>query len=116
MATSEGFMEFIVEQAEGAGHISTKRMFGAYCLYCDEKPVAFIGENSVFVKPTEKGRAFIGDVTEGELFPGSKLWFIIEERFEERDWFSELIRLTAGELPQPKPRKPRAGKKKYLMN
>ncbi len=108
-------MEFIVEQAEGAGDISTKKMFGSYCLYCDGKPVAFIGEDSVFVKPTEKGRAYIDDPVEGELFPGSKLWFIIGDRFEEREWFSELIRITAGELPPPKPRKPRARKKKYLI-
>ena len=109
-------MEFIVEQAEDSGTITTKRMFGSYCLYCDGKPVAFIGEDAVFVKPTEKGRAFIGNVTESELFPGSKLWFVIEDRYEERDWFSALLRTTAAELPPPKPRKPRKGsKKKYLI-
>ena len=112
-------MEFIVEQAEGAGRISTRRMFGVYCLYCDGKPVGFICEDQVLIKPTEKGRAYIGDVDEMELFPGSKLWFSVTDRFEDREWFAELVRLTASGLPPPKPRKRRAPKKgspkKYLI-
>ncbi len=116
MATEESFMEFIAEQAADAGEITTRRMFGSYCLYCDGKPVAFIGEDAVFVKPTEPGRAYIGEVTEGELFPGSKLWFVIEDRYEEREWFSALIRITADAIPAPKPRKKGPGKnRKYLI-
>lgn len=112
-------MEFIVEQAEGAGLISTKRMFGVYCMYCDGKPVGFICEDQVLIKPTDAGRAYIGDVVETELFPGSKLWFSITDRFEDREWFAELVRVTASALPPPKPRKPRSvkknGPKKYLI-
>jgi DNA transformation protein and related proteins len=114
MATDESFKEFIVEQAEGAGRLRANRMFGVYCLYCDDKPVAFICEDSVLVKETAGGRAYIGDPVEGELFPGSRLWFVIESQFEDRDWFSGLIHVTAAELLPPRPRKKRA--KKYLIN
>jgi DNA transformation protein and related proteins len=117
MSTRESFRDYILEQAEGSGELDTKRMFGVYCLYCNRKPVAFICEDRVLVKETTAGRAYIGEPAETELFPGSKPWFDIEDRFEDREWFSRLVGLTAEALPPPKPKKPRSGgKKKYLMN
>jgi TfoX/Sxy family transcriptional regulator of competence genes len=118
MAVSESFMEFVTEQMAGAGRISTKRMFGSYCIYCDGKPVAFLGEDRVLVKPTEAGRAFVGDGPTAELFPGSKQWLLVEDRYEDHEWLTELIRRTAEALPAPKPRKPRAGvkRKNYPMD
>ena len=98
--------------------MSARRMFGVWCLYCDGKPVAFIFDDRVLVKETEQGRAFIGEVAETELFPGSKPWFLVEDRYEEREWFSQLLRITADSLPPPKPRRSRrpGGRKKYLIN
>jgi TfoX/Sxy family transcriptional regulator of competence genes len=117
MVTQESYKNFVLEQAAGAGELDVKSMFGVYCLYCDGKSVAFICEDAVLVKETDAGRAYIGEVVERELFPGSNLWFAIEDRVDDRDWFSGLIRLTASTLPPPKNRKPRSGgKKKYLIN
>jgi hypothetical protein len=31
--------------------------------------------------------------------------FLVEDRFEDRQWFSNLIRVTARELPEPKPKR-----------
>lgn len=116
MPSTESFKDFIEEQMGDAGTIASRRMFGAYCLYCDGKPVAFICDDQLLVKPTEKGREFIGEVTGTELFPGSKQWFIVEDRYEDREWLSQLIRITAEELPPPKPKKKKAGNpKKYLI-
>ena len=56
----------------------------------------------LFVKPTEGGKAYIGDVVEAEPYPGAKLYFLIEDKFEDREWIGGLIRITAHELPVPK--------------
>ncbi|MRS04126.1 competence protein TfoX, partial [bacterium] len=61
--------------------------------------------NKLFVKPTEGGRKFIGKVVEAPAYAGSKLFFFIEEQFENKEWLSELIRVTEKELPAPKPKK-----------
>jgi len=53
------------------------------------------------------GAEFIGDVTEGSAYPGAKPSFLIEEKIEDSDWLSELIRITEKELPKPKPKKKR---------
>jgi TfoX/Sxy family transcriptional regulator of competence genes len=91
-------MEFLTDQLTALPNIRTRRMFGEYCLYCDDKPVAFVCDDELFVKPTEAGRTYIGDPEEAPAYPGSKLY---------RDWLTGLISETAAALPAPKPKKPR---------
>lgn len=64
-----------------------------------------ICDNKLFIKPTEAGRAFIGEVVEAPAYPGAKNSFLIEDQLEDSDWLSELVRLTVEELPEPKPKK-----------
>jgi TfoX/Sxy family transcriptional regulator of competence genes len=66
-------------------------MFGEYAIYCDDKVVALVCDNQLFVKPTEKGKAYIGDVVEAPPYPGAKQYFLVEDRFEDRGWISDLI-------------------------
>ncbi len=111
MATDQEFMEFLADQMAEAGDISFRKMFGEYALYCNSKVVALVCDNQLFVKPTDAGRAFIVDVTEAPPYPGAKDYFLIEDAFEDREWISDLIRMTAKELPVPKPKKKKASKK-----
>jgi len=60
------------------------------------------------VKPTEGGKAYIGDVVEAEPYPGAKLYFLIEDKFEDRERIGELITMTAQELPMPRLKRSRA--------
>jgi len=114
MASDLEFVKFAVDQVKGAGEITYRMMFGEYAVYCEGKIVALICDNQFFVKPTEAGRAFIGDVVEAPPYPGAKPSFLISEQIEDADWMSNLIRLTEQELPKPKPKKKR--KKKITPN
>ena len=105
MSSDKSFVEFIVEQIGNASVITYKKMFGEYAIYSDGKIVALICDNQLFVKPTEGGRSFIGNVVEASPYPGAKLNFLIDDQFEDRDWLSNLIRITVNELPEPKPKK-----------
>jgi TfoX/Sxy family transcriptional regulator of competence genes len=96
---------------EDAGIITYKKMFGEYAVYCDGRVVALICDNQLFVKQTEGGRSFIRDVIEAPAYPGAKLSFLIEDKFEDREWISNLIRITVNELPAPKPKKRKVLKK-----
>ncbi len=107
MSSDKSFIEFIVDQMEDAGTISSRKMFGEYAIYCDGKVVALICDSQLFVKPTEGGRAYICDVVKAEPYPGAKLYFLIEDKFEDREWISGLIRITAHELPMPKQKRSR---------
>ena len=105
MATELEFMEFLADQMAGAGEIAYKKMFGEFAVYCGGKVVALVCDNQLFVKPTAAGRAFIGAPVEAPAYPGAKNSFLIEDAFEDREWISKLIRITARELPAPKPKK-----------
>jgi TfoX/Sxy family transcriptional regulator of competence genes len=105
MASDISFVEFVVDQIENAGNITYRKIFGEYALYIDSKVIALICNNQFFLKPTEGGRSFIGDVVEAPPYPGAKLYFLIEDKVEDREWISNLIRITVKELPEPKPKK-----------
>ena len=107
MASDEEFVQFIAEQIDSAGHIRYRKMFGEYAVYCNEKVVLLVCDNQLFVKPTEAGRAFVGDVVEAPPYPGAKPSFLIEERFEDSEWLTELVTLTEKELPVPVKKKRR---------
>ncbi len=108
MSSDKSFVDFLVDQMEDAGVISARKMFGEYAVYCNGKVVALVCNNQLFVKPTDGGRLFIGDVVEAPAYNGAKLSFLIEDKFEDREWIGKLINITASELPEPKPKKPRA--------
>lgn len=105
MASDQKFVDYIVEQIEYAGKITAKKMFGEYGIYADEKIFGLICDNKLFIKPTNAGREFIGDVTEAPPYPGAKPSFLIEDKIEDSKWLSELVRVSVNELPLPKPKK-----------
>ncbi|NOX75345.1 MAG: TfoX/Sxy family protein [Gammaproteobacteria bacterium] len=104
MASDLNFVEFVVEQIQNAGAIRHRKMFGEYALYCNDKVVALICDNQLFVKPTKSGRVFIGKVVEKPPYSGAKPSFLIEDQIEDSDWISRLICVTEAELPLPKPK------------
>ncbi len=104
MSSKQSTVDFIVEQIESAGRISFRKMFGEYAIYCDGKVPALICDDQLLVKPTEAGRAFLrGNVVDGYPFPGATAWFLISgDMWDDREWMTNLIRITASELVPPK--------------
>ena len=111
MASDQDFVEYVVGQMGYAGEISSRLMFGGHTLYCNGKVVALVCDNQLFVKPTNAGRSFIGAVVEAPAYEGAKLSFLIEDQIEDKEWLSQLIRLSENELPMPEPKKKRKNKR-----
>lgn len=105
MASNKEFVEYVTDQIYNAGEITSRMMFGEYALYSGGKIFALICDNKLFIKPTEGGRIFINEVVEAPPYPGAKVSFLIEEKLDDREWLSELVRITVRELPEPKPKK-----------
>jgi len=108
MASDQRFIAFIADQMGAAGVISHRKMFGEYAIYCEGNVVALVCDNQLFVKPTEGGRAYIGNIVEAAPYPGAKLYFLIEDTLEDREWIGGLIKITAQELPIPKGKRSKA--------
>lgn len=105
MASDQKFVDFIIDQIASRGEITAKKMFGEYGIYSDGKLFGLICDNKLFIKPTLAGRQFIGDVKEAPPYEGAKPSFLIEDKIEDREWLSELVRISVEELPMPKPKK-----------
>ena len=105
MASDQNFVDFVLEQIKNAGEVTAKKMFGEYVLYADQKMFGLICDNKLYIKPTNSGRQFIVNVVEAPPYEGAKPSFLIEDKIEDGDWLSELIRISLNELPAPKSQK-----------
>ncbi|RJT43728.1 TfoX/Sxy family protein [Legionella taurinensis] len=55
MSSKQSTIDFILEQITNAGTVYAKKMFGEYAIYCDDKVVALVCDDQLFVKPTTAG-------------------------------------------------------------
>ena len=108
MASQQSTVDYILEQAAGAGALSARKMFGEYGLYVDGKIIALICQDQLFVKPTAEGRALLDEVVEAPPYPGAKPHLLIEGgMWEDAEWLADFFRKTAAALPEPAPKKPK---------
>ena len=106
MATSLDTIHYICDQAGLRERLTFRKMFGEYALYLDDKTIAFVCDDQLFLKPTPEGRAFIGAVTEAPPYPGAKNYFLIAGELDDPERLGALLVLTARVLPVPKPKAP----------
>jgi len=106
MASRAEIADYISAQISAAGAIRSRKMFGEYSIYCNDKIVALVADDQLFVKPTAGGKAYVQNVEEAPPYPGAKLCFLIpEDLWDDAPWLTELIRITETELPLPKKKK-----------
>jgi len=108
MASDLSFMNYVVDQIGAAGHVSFRKMFGEFAVYCDTKVVALVCDNQFFLKPTDAARVLLGPVTEAPPYPGGKNWLLLADQLDDRSLMVNIVRVTTDALPLPKPKKPRA--------
>lgn len=106
MGSDPGFVEYVCDQMRDAGTIRYRKMFGEYAVYCDDKVVALICDDQLFITPTAAGREFLEEPIEALPYPGAKLYFLVDG-IDDREWLAELVRLTAQELPVPRRKRPK---------
>ena len=105
MSTSKDTIAFIEEQLAGLP-IRTLPMFGEYGIYCDDKIVGLICQDTLFIKPS--GIELAG-TNPAPPYPGAKDYLSVPKTLlEDADWLQRAIRATADALPAPKPKKPKA--------
>lgn len=109
MATSQETVDDLLDRLAPAGRVTTRKMFGEYCLYLDDKPVALVCDGRLYVKPTPAGRELVPGAAEGPPYPGAKPHLMFPpDRWDDAETLCELLRATFAALPRPKPRKRKA--------
>ncbi|MBP9669888.1 TfoX/Sxy family protein [Candidatus Woesebacteria bacterium] len=113
MSTSADTIIYLSDQLTSLGsRIRTRKMFGEYAMYCDERVVALICDDQLFVKITDPGKLFVGSkYEEGFPYPGAKPAILVGgDIIENKEAFAQLIDITAKAVPMPKPKKPKVKK------
>ena len=107
MSTKQSTIDYIADQLSGLRDVSTRKMFGEYALYYKNKVVALVCDDTLFIKMTDQGKDFVGDLyKEGQAYPGSKMYMVIDgDQIEDHEWLGELVQITFDSLPEPKKKK-----------
>ena len=101
MSTEKAYTELIVSLLQPE-NVRVKPMFGEYCLYHNDKVVAFICDNRVLLKPTNPPVEQVDSLEQAEAYPGSKLYWVAPEDRLDTPWFRETIVAMSEVLPKPK--------------
>jgi TfoX/Sxy family transcriptional regulator of competence genes len=102
MATEKATVEFILDQLAPLP-VRARAMFGEYGLYCDEKFVALICDDTLFVKPTAISDQFFTDDDLAPPYPGAKDHYAVPAAvLEDSERLREVIAGTAELLPLSK--------------
>jgi len=102
MATEKATVDFILDQLAPLP-ARARAMFGEYGLYCDEKFVALICDDTLFVKPTAISNQFFTDADLAPPYPDARDHYAVPVALlEDSERLREVIAGTAELLPLPK--------------
>lgn len=109
MASSKENVDFIMTSLSALDGAFARKMFGEYAIYYQNKVVAMLCDNQLFVKPTAAGKSYLKDPEYGAPYPGAKDYFLIpEDSWDDSLWLCELIRVSGPEIKAPAKKKPKA--------
>ena len=106
MASDKSFVDYILEQLEGAGEIRARKMFGEYGLFCDGVFFAVICDDQLFVKATPQGEAAFPGLPKAPPYEGARDYILVEDP-DCRETAAALARITREALGSPPPGKRR---------
>ena len=104
MASSKGYLDFILEQLSGLDDVSYRAMMGEYIIYYRGKIVGGIYDDRFLVKPTKSAVAMMPHASMELPYEGSKEMLLVDN-VENREFLRELIEAMYDKLPAPKQKK-----------
>ena len=101
MASSKGYLDFIMEQLSELEEISSRKMMGEYIIYYRGKIIGGIYDDRFLVKDTESAREMIPDAVRELPYDGAKEMLLVRN-LEDRDYLRRLVEAMYEDLPSPK--------------
>lgn len=105
MAVSKEFHNYILENLQKAGEVTTRAMMGGYCVYFRGKLIGDICDNCLFLKPTDFALKLLPDAERAYPYEGSKTKMIVLDDVENTELVSKVLEAMYTELPERKPKK-----------
>lgn len=102
MATSKGYLEYVLEQLSGLQEISHRAMMGEYVLYYRDKVIGGIYDDRLLLKPTKAAETMLPNAERDIPYDGAKEMLLVD--VDDRELLTELIEAMYPELPAPRKR------------
>ena len=103
MASSKGYLDYILEQLSELNDVAYRAMMGEYIIYYRGKVVGGIYDDRFLVKPAKSAVALMPDADEESPYEGAKRMLLVDN-VEDREFLRELIEAMYEELPAPNKR------------
>ena len=104
MADSLEYVDFILDKFARLEVVSARRMMGGYVLHMAGKVLGFIFDDEFLFEPGPTIAQRLPNAERTELFPGSKLFYVIDEGMSAQH-LCALAEACYDDLPISKPRK-----------
>ena len=101
MASSKGYLDFILEQLSGLEDVSHRAMMGEYIIYYRGRIVGGIYDDRFLVKLTKSATAMMPNASMELPYEGAKEMLLVDD-VENREFLRELLESMYNELPAPK--------------
>src|SRR5690606_22753299 len=72
------YIEYVLNQIDGHYFVRSKKMFGEYMVYIDEKPTFLVCDNIVYVKMHPSLEDLLKNAEVGYPYDGAKLHYILD--------------------------------------
>ena len=106
MATTPEYLEFVLEQLPPLWSIRSRKMFGEYMIYLNDKPVLTLCDNTVFVKKLPVLGDIMANSACGCPYEGAKEHYILD--IDDNDLARQVVAVLETVTPLPKPKKKKA--------
>lgn len=103
MASSAEFVEYICEQLEGTGTIRSRKMFGEYMIYLNDKPVVMVCDDRVMMKMLPCLEGLLSANQTETPYEGAKPHYVLDP--DDRETLCQAVMLAEEVTPLPKKRK-----------
>ena len=104
MASTNEYLQNILEQLEDLGDVTYKAMMGEFILYYKGKIIGGIYDNRLLVKPVSSAAAYMPDAKCELPYEGAKPMFLVDNA-DDKNYLAGLFKTMYDELPFPKKRK-----------
>lgn len=103
MATSVEYIEFVREKLDRFGSVRTRKMFGEYMVYFNDRPILTVCDNTVFIKKFPELSEIMSSAPCGFPYEGAKESYILD--IENDELLDQVIPILGNIVPLPKPKK-----------
>ena len=103
MASSLEFVDYICEQLRGTGALRSKKMFGEYMVYLNDKPVFLVCDDTLFIKMLPCLEPLLGGHAMAAPYQGAKDHYVLDP--DNRELLCQVAALAEPVIPVPKPKK-----------